>query len=248
MSGKIDHGKRLKEFQELSRGGGGFKTGGSACNDAGFFGLLPRRKEHVEHIKKEKEPRLRHKRIRVLVLTNQSPLCPRVKAARGEYVPVSVSPNATIGQLKVAIRALMERSPSKALSLAPQRQRISISDNDDDAEGSSTLDDFVTLSSAGIVDGSVVRLKLIALPKPDVGLPVEWDANTTSANSLSGYTKYHVYPERKYRLAKTERLIHKHGGFPELKDSFANEETQALDQWVQNECDQIVITDELDTR
>lgn len=144
MSAKIDHGKRLKDFQELSRGGGGFKTGGSACNDAGFFGLLPvrshphgmesrhfshsrvacghqRRKEHVEHIKKEKEPRLRHKRIRVLVLTNQSPLCPRVKAARGEYVPVSVSPNATIGQLKFAIRALMDKSPSKSLRLVYSR-------------------------------------------------------------------------------------------------------------------------------
>ena len=74
------------------------------------------------------------------------------------------------------------------------------------------MDDFVTLSSAGIGDGTVVRLKLVALPKHDVDLPVEWDANTTSAHSLSGYTKYNVYPERKHRLAKTERLIHQHGG------------------------------------
>mmetsp|Transcript_10780 Transcript_10780/g.25071 ORF Transcript_10780/g.25071 Transcript_10780/m.25071 type:complete len:174 (-) Transcript_10780:93-614(-) len=166
--------------------------------------------------------------MRVVIKTRDTPLCPRLNAARGVSFSMEVEPKQTIRSLKVAIQALVKGSPVKEMCLHPDRLVIMSLDD----EVPSALADHVQLHACGIVDGELLRLTVKPTPAPDHAFQPDFD----NGPRLVPFERApDNYPHRIHRKPADDRRLLRDGGSAELKDSFAKAETEQLARWAEQQ-------------
>uniref|UniRef100_A0A7S2GPZ3 Ubiquitin-like domain-containing protein n=1 Tax=Octactis speculum TaxID=3111310 RepID=A0A7S2GPZ3_9STRA len=183
---------------------------------------------------------LRLKLIRIFIRTRERPLCPQVQVKRGLVFDMVVEPSSTVREIKMMIQARVKGSPSKQLSLEPARQALyfrevatGTSDRTEKNLTRQALDESLSLSSIGVQDGSELLLKVLSAPLPEVTGQLPWHKFTGEDRSLVP-KRPHV-EGRIHRTPMEQRLFFKHGGHPELKNSFAPKETEQLNLCVRRQ-------------